>query len=903
LLFLASAIPSLASAATDPTAEEQYLLELINRTRWNPDAEVFRLSTETWGDTGSPATPDLNEGINNTFLFDDTRQPLAFNRNIIQAARDYSNTLLNNNAFEHEFGGTNPRSRMEAAGYVFTPSFSLAENLAFTGSTGPHPINQGRADQHHEALFIDGDVGGRGHRRNILITGVKEIGIGMAAKPNYDPPPPGGQQYNAVISTYNFAFSSAPPSNRPFFTGVVYSDAVSNDNFYNVGEGLAGVTVTAIGAPINYTTTTLDSGGYSLPVPAGTYAVTFSGGPLATPITYSNVTIGTTNKKLDAGGPFAVWNTDANGMWVTPASWSGSPPLSTGAIAVFGSRITAPRTVNTDGGATAGTLLFDSAHRYTVTGVVADSPVTLDIGSGNAKINVENGSHTIAARLNLADPLDVTVLRATDRLDLNGDLVGAAHLLTKFGKGTLRLAGDESSFSRVSINDGTLLIGHRTALGAGPVALGWGSNDTSLFVDSPVIIPNNVVVQSGSGPRRLGGVQTTGLASFAGTVTLEKAVTLSQVADTTTIMSGLFDNQSAAQVAKTGPGTISLQGSQSWGAGTSFVVTEGRLRFLLSLNNSVSIGAGSLITVNPGATLELAGDKSALASGNVRANVINNSSTSLLVTGTNQIIGNLDGSGATVVSAASDLTATHIRQGGLSVADGGAKLTVPANGGNAATSVLGTIDISSGGVLDLTNNDLIIRATQATTSAVHSAAQADIASAQNGVDANFVTTWDGPGIASSSARTANVTAGFDLIGLGAIRNSDLDVTTGVPGSAFTTFSGQPVTLHDVLVKYTYTGDGNLDGAVTFDDYAAMDSAFFGLIPNLGWATGDINFDDEITFDDYSVVDQAFFFQGAALSDREPVVAVPEPSAWLLAAITLAVIASVKRRSHVKRPGG
>ena len=145
LLLLFTWLAGVAAAATDPTAEEQYLLELINRMRWNPDAEVFRLWTETWGDTGSPATADLNEGITNNFLSDDMRQPLAFNRSIIQAARDYSTTLLNNNAFEHTFGGTTPQSRMEAAGYVFTPSYSLAENLAFTGSTGPHPVNQVRS--------------------------------------------------------------------------------------------------------------------------------------------------------------------------------------------------------------------------------------------------------------------------------------------------------------------------------------------------------------------------------------------------------------------------------------------------------------------------------------------------------------------------------------------------------------------------------------------------------------------------------------------------------------------------------------------------------------------------------------------------------------------------------------
>ncbi len=93
-LLLLIALVGVAPAATDPTAEEQYLLEIINRTRWNPDAEVFRLSNQTWGDTGSPATPDLNEGITNSVINDDHAQPLAFNRNIIQAARDYSTTLL-----------------------------------------------------------------------------------------------------------------------------------------------------------------------------------------------------------------------------------------------------------------------------------------------------------------------------------------------------------------------------------------------------------------------------------------------------------------------------------------------------------------------------------------------------------------------------------------------------------------------------------------------------------------------------------------------------------------------------------------------------------------------------------------------------------------------------------------
>ncbi len=140
--------------------------------------------------------------------------------------------------------------------------------------------------------------------------------------------------------------------------------------------------------------------------------------------------------------------------------------------------------------------------------------------------------------------------------------------------------------------------------------------------------------------------------------------------------------------------------------------------------------------------------------------------------------------------------------------------------------------------------------------------------------------------------------GFDLTGLGVIRNSDLDVTTGIPNSSYTSFSGQSVGPDDVLVKYTYVGDSNLSGAVSFDDYVGMDNAFFGLIPNLGWATGDINFDGMINFDDYSKVDQAFFFQGAPLSGESAVAAVPEPATIALAGLGLLAVAGWGWRRRV-----
>ncbi len=223
------------------------------------------------------------------------------------------------------------------------------------------------------------------------------------------------------------------------------------------------------------------------------------------------------------------------------------------------------------------------------------------------------------------------------------------------------------------------------------------------------------------------------------------------------------------------------------------------------------------------------------------------------------ITGALNSGGVALTKAgAGTLTVNHVRATTLSVSGG--TLVIAANGGNPGTSIVDVLNVNPGTRLDLNNNDLVVRATAATKDDIHSAIEARIVTAQNGLDAALITKWDGLGITSSIARTFNLAQGFDLTGLGVIRNSDLDVTTGIPNSSYTSFSGQTVTPDDVLVKYTYIGDANLSGAVSFDDYVGMDNAFFGLIPNLGWAAGDINFDSVINFDDYSKVDQAFFFQ-------------------------------------------
>ena len=86
-----------------------------------------------------------------------------------------------------------------------------------------------------------------------------------------------------------------------FLTGVAFDDK-DGDHFYDVGEQLGGLTLTAVSSTgATYTTTTYGSGGYDLALPPATYTVTFSGAGIET--TSMQTTIGSKNVKLDLIDP------------------------------------------------------------------------------------------------------------------------------------------------------------------------------------------------------------------------------------------------------------------------------------------------------------------------------------------------------------------------------------------------------------------------------------------------------------------------------------------------------------------------------------------------------------------------------------------------------------------------
>ena len=65
---------------------------------------------------------------------------------------------------------------------------------------------------------------------------------------------------------------------------------------------------------------------------------------------------------------------------------------------------------------------------------------------------------------------------------------------------------------------------------------------------------------------------------------------------------------------------------------------------------------------------------------------------------------------------------------------------------------------------------------------------------------------------------------------------------------------------DVLVKYTYGGDANLDGLLDGADYGLIDN-YIQFPGTTGWGNGDFNYDGVIDGADYGILDNAIQLQG------------------------------------------
>jgi hypothetical protein len=272
-LFLLAPVVKAAALydSGDPTPAEQLVLEYINRARSNPIAEGSRLGI------------DIHEGLTDPSLVG-PRPPLAMNKILLGIASAHSQNMYNQNYFSHnDPNGATPYDRMTNAGYNY---WRAGEDMA----AGTYLS----ATDLEDLMMVDAGTPGRAHRVNLLdlINAYpcgyppcvySEVGIG-----NYQGAAPNAIGLGSLI-TEDFG---APAGAGAFLLGVVYNDA-NHNNFYDIGEGIAGVTITTSSG--GYYTVSSSSGGYALPIGnSGTVTVTASGpgfGPISQTVVFNGVNV------------------------------------------------------------------------------------------------------------------------------------------------------------------------------------------------------------------------------------------------------------------------------------------------------------------------------------------------------------------------------------------------------------------------------------------------------------------------------------------------------------------------------------------------------------------------------------------------------------------------------------
>ena len=255
--------------------QEQLFIELVNRARADPAAEVLR----------NPNVFDINQDVAEDRLISlEPKQPLAPHQALTDAMIGHVNDLLARDYFAHESpeGGT-PSSRAMDAGYPI----GAGENIAWSGNTG----GIDRAEEVY--LRHAGLIESVGHRVNMMSTTWREIGAGI----RYGIFTREGSNFQSIMAGTLFGNRGGDS----FITGVAITDFISANNFYDVGEGIGNATITVVNVQTSevQTVQTGGSGGYSIQLPNGIYDVTATGNNISRPLTVRGVLVDDANVKVD----------------------------------------------------------------------------------------------------------------------------------------------------------------------------------------------------------------------------------------------------------------------------------------------------------------------------------------------------------------------------------------------------------------------------------------------------------------------------------------------------------------------------------------------------------------------------------------------------------------------------
>ena len=500
----------------------------------------------------------------------------------------------------------------------------------------------------------------------------------------------GGSLVANVTDAANFAYSAGAFNGRLIVTG----GTLTINGPFTAGNGLendGGLTI-GPGPAITLSGTGLDNEG----------TLTMAGGTLnlSTSVMAANVNRGTVN--LSATVPFNL-----NGATLTNG---GALNLDGGTVSGSGLLSNGPGGVVSGPGAiigpfsNAGGLLAVTGNNVNIAQAFANNG-DIQLSSGAAGIASLVGAAITntnmiqgAGSIGNAITNNGTIQPLGGTLFVNGTISNTATGLLTAGMGNQLLvtAGLSTNSGIINLTGGTFDNGgHPLNNAASGQISGWG-----IFRTGGTGLDNNGSITFSGGTTTVNGPVTNengktivvayNPAIFTGLVTNNGGGTFNIISTTAVFaggssgsFTGTFTNNASSAFAVGGSGVLEVDGAPSLGAASSMAIGgTSTLRFKPT-TGAASVGTGATATVATGATLELAGSVSSLSSGSNRVNVVNNSvAPGILVSGTNQQVGNIDGAGTTQVTAGSDLTTNHIVQSALVI------------GGAAGSPAVVTIDAS-----------------------------------------------------------------------------------------------------------------------------------------------------------------------------------------------------------------
>lgn len=275
----------LVMSSGGPSAEAQYMLEVVNLVRTQPTEGA------EWVEEKTDATIEANlkhynvdlNSVLNAVKSAQPREPLAWNDELASAAQGQSEDMARNGFQSHTGSdGRDLNARLDAVGYK---NRTRSSENAFAYATS--------IDNAMQAFLIDWGVADAGHRRNIQDVDVpaeqtaSELGIGIADGSRSGVGP--------KVVTQNFGSRAGAKAQ---LLGVVYDD-LDGDGRYSMNEGTGGATI-EVKNVANGATKTVEnwnSGGYQVELDPGTYTVAArTAGKL---LGGKTVTIGSQNAKVD----------------------------------------------------------------------------------------------------------------------------------------------------------------------------------------------------------------------------------------------------------------------------------------------------------------------------------------------------------------------------------------------------------------------------------------------------------------------------------------------------------------------------------------------------------------------------------------------------------------------------